>query len=135
MNVYNYDPHTFLYVGTSKADESPLEPGVFLIPAHSTIIEPLVEKDGYKIAFENQNWIYKPIIVELEDVEELNKQKLLEVELRAKSGLFNSDWVLQSDVNISNIDEWLKYRALLRAIAIQPTIDAVIPDKPGIVWS
>ena len=36
QTVYNYDPHTRIYTGASQADESPLEPGVYLIPAHAT---------------------------------------------------------------------------------------------------
>ena len=39
QTVYNYDPHTRIYTGASQADESPLEPGVYLIPAHATTIE------------------------------------------------------------------------------------------------
>ena len=34
--VYNYDPRTRIYTVASRADESPLEPGVLLIPAHAT---------------------------------------------------------------------------------------------------
>lgn len=40
MNVFNFNPGTGLYLGESEADESPLEPGVFLIPAHATDIAP-----------------------------------------------------------------------------------------------
>ena len=36
QTVYNYDHRTRIYTGASQADESPLEPGVFLIPAHAT---------------------------------------------------------------------------------------------------
>lgn len=39
QTVYNYDPRTRIYTGASQADESPLEPGVYLIPAHATTIE------------------------------------------------------------------------------------------------
>ena len=38
--IYNYDSTTRIYVGESEAPESPLEPGVYLIPAHATTIAP-----------------------------------------------------------------------------------------------
>jgi hypothetical protein len=37
--VYQYDA-TGAYVGTTDADESPLEPGVWLLPARTTETEP-----------------------------------------------------------------------------------------------
>lgn len=37
--VYQYD-HAGIYAGQTEADESPLEPGVFLIPARCVTIEP-----------------------------------------------------------------------------------------------
>jgi hypothetical protein len=36
--VYSYHPETFEFLGFESANESPLEPGVYLIPAHATEI-------------------------------------------------------------------------------------------------
>jgi hypothetical protein len=40
MEIYNYHPEYKHFTAVSIADESPLEPGVFLIPAYATDIEP-----------------------------------------------------------------------------------------------
>lgn len=55
MNIYNYDSMTFEYKGPSVADESPLEPGVFLIPAFATDIQqPTAEENEVAIFDENK---------------------------------------------------------------------------------
>lgn len=40
MKIYNYHPDYKYFFIESIADESPLEPGAFLIPAYATDIEP-----------------------------------------------------------------------------------------------
>lgn len=39
MNAYQFD-HAGLFVGIAEADESPLEPGVYLLPARCTLVAP-----------------------------------------------------------------------------------------------
>ena len=38
MNIYNYDPVTKEFLSVEEADNSPLEPDVYLLPANSTTI-------------------------------------------------------------------------------------------------
>lgn len=40
MIVYSFHPDTFVYVGETEADESPLEKGNYLFPSNTTWIEP-----------------------------------------------------------------------------------------------
>lgn len=54
--IYHYDPQTHEYIGASKADESPLEPGVTLIPADATEIEPPGPQAGLAPVFRNGEW-------------------------------------------------------------------------------
>lgn len=56
MKVHNYNADTGEYISTTEADESPLEPGVFLIPANATEIAPPVEKSGKVRVFSNGEW-------------------------------------------------------------------------------
>jgi hypothetical protein len=50
MKIYNYHPISKEYTGESIADESPLEEGVYLIPAYATDIPP-VFKEGKATVF------------------------------------------------------------------------------------
>ena len=61
MKIYHYHPETGDFVGTSHADESPLEPGVFLIPAYATAIAPLEKKEGERQVFGADGWTSVPI--------------------------------------------------------------------------
>lgn len=55
MQIYHYNQDG-IYLGDSAADPSPLEPGVFLIPANATGTKPPSFKDGYLRRFVNGIW-------------------------------------------------------------------------------
>jgi len=57
MKVYHFDGKTGLYVGEGVADESPLQPGAFLIPRFATTAEPPAEvAAGYAAFFRGGVW-------------------------------------------------------------------------------
>lgn len=53
--VYQYDL-AGMYVGQTDADESPLEPGVFLIPARCVTVEPPNFSDGQWPRWNGVEW-------------------------------------------------------------------------------
>jgi hypothetical protein len=61
MNIFHYHPETGVFLGQSLADESPLEPGVWLIPAHATGNNPPVVGEGERAIWANGSWAVEPI--------------------------------------------------------------------------
>lgn len=59
MLVYNYSPIDFTYIDSEEAFESPLEKGVFLIPANATEIQPPKTKTNEIAVFDikKQKWL------------------------------------------------------------------------------
>lgn len=54
--IYRYHPKTGQYLGSGEADPSPLEPGVWLYPAHSTDIAPPAEQAGFVRVWDGGQW-------------------------------------------------------------------------------
>lgn len=81
--VYRYDEDN-CYIGTDRAFESPLEKGVFHIPASCTEIEPPEGKEGFKTKWNGEAWEYEEIPKEPEPkpptFDELKVKKLAEVD-------------------------------------------------------
>lgn len=58
--IYHFSPSTGEYIGTTTAEESPLEPGVYLIPAHATELQPLDCGEHEVSCFSDGAWTVRP---------------------------------------------------------------------------
>jgi hypothetical protein len=56
MKIYHYHPEYKIYLGSSDADPSPLEPGVFLIPAYATELGPPTCTECKVPVFNGTSW-------------------------------------------------------------------------------
>jgi hypothetical protein len=61
MKIFHYHPDTGELLGEGIADESPLEPGVWLVPASATALEPPTAPEGEVAVFVNDSWTLQPI--------------------------------------------------------------------------
>jgi hypothetical protein len=61
MKIFHYHSGTGVYLGSGLADESPLEPGVWLVPAHATSTAPPKAQAGKQQVWINGTWTWQPI--------------------------------------------------------------------------
>lgn len=133
--VYLFHPETKEYVGAGFADESPLEPGVYLLPAHSTELAPPMKRKDTVYVFNGESWQSKtvtpPVKAEVDVKAELSKAAI-----NKRDGLLQaSDWTMLPDVDHGSqkrFDEWKDYRQALRDLPSQKGFpeDIYWPVKP-----
>lgn len=58
--IHNYHPLTGVFLAATIADESPLEPGVLIIPAFATEVAPPSVDEGQVAVFQDGGWMVKP---------------------------------------------------------------------------
>lgn len=118
LRVYSYNPVTGEYVSEDEAQPSPLEPGVFLIPAHATEIAPPAKKEKHFRKFDGKAWSYEPIPELLEKVK--TKEELAsEARHKRTMLLFGCDWRMLPDVPSMHSNGWVEYRQALRDVPQQ----------------
>ena len=58
--IYHYNETSGAYLGASEARESPLEPGIWLIPAKATTTAPPAEVDPFSLVWDGKAWKAAP---------------------------------------------------------------------------
>lgn len=130
MKIYNYHPEYKHFISEGLADPSPLDPpGVWLIPAHATIIEPPEYSDGFIPVFNGNSWdivedkrgvyystLSKDVVINynsLEVSEELTKEPPPEVS-EGKILKWDNGWILEDVPSLSELtpEEKLKRSGL-----------------------
>lgn len=96
----------------------------------------VVSRDGVELIDGKWYTKYQVIDMDKEGIDAVNAQKTKFKQEEAAKLLSESDFydLPNTSVKIENIAEILAYRDALRAIALNPTFDAVIPTKPKTVW-
>ena len=86
MKIYHYNPFNGVFTGEGVADESPLEPGVFHIPAHATAQAPPIVLSNEIASFLDGEWttikIEEPAVPE-----KTEEQLILEIQSAVASHL------------------------------------------------
>ena len=83
MKIYSYDLQGN-YTGESVADESPLEKGVYLIPASATEIKPPSTNANKVAVFDGQVWNIEDVVSNEPTAEEI-AQRDAEIAQRAEA--------------------------------------------------
>jgi hypothetical protein len=139
MKIYNYDPGTFQYIGDSIAFESPLEPGVFLIPANATETPvPTYNPANQQCHWIGGEWVISATVADVPPqptAEELQAAAWQEYQAKAKAMLSKSDLAIlrcvESGIQVPTA--WATYRKALRGIAGAASGDPTqpLPETPA----
>lgn len=140
LMIHHYHPETGVYQGTTECDESPLEPGVYLIPASATHIAPPKVGDGQYAEWVDGAWAVKDIPVPEPDpgpapVPEPTTEELYQLLRYARNHkLTECDWTQLPDAPLTDAKkaEWALYRQALRDFPANCTDPAnpVWPEPP-----
>ncbi|MDK9585411.1 phage tailspike protein [Lelliottia wanjuensis] len=97
--IHHYHEDTGEYLASSPARPSPLEPGVWLTPAHATQLTPPASRPGHVLAFREGNWLH--------DADLFQQRERAKEDVRLTRERRNT--VLMENANKHKaINEWLK---------------------------
>jgi hypothetical protein len=148
MIAYNYHPQTGVFLGQFEADESPLEPGIFILPANATFQAPPSAQERKQIVWVGQGWEVQDIPIEpappvpepqpIEPAPPVPEPQPItwdDIRNERNGRLMTSDWTQLADAPLSeeNVEAWRDHRQQLRDIpasALAPE-DVVWPSPPA----
>ena len=122
MICYGYDDKGY-FSGERKCQKDPLESkiqnkDVYLLPAKATLKEPLESKEGFKVKFENDNWVYEEVVKEPEPEPYMPtiEEKQAQVRSQRDYMLQKTDFTQLSDAPLSEQEKalYVNYRQYLR---------------------
>lgn len=132
MQAYQTD-HDGVFVGVVVCDESPMEPGVYLIPAGAVTVPPPATSDGEMAVWNGSGWNVQPIVIEPEP--EIPPRPVYDtwdmIRGRRDGLLENCDWTQLPDAPV-DAAVWAAYRQALRDVPqnFASPLDVVWPEKP-----
>lgn len=97
----------------------------------------VISRDGTQLIDNNWYTKYKVTDMDQEGIDAVNARKVEQNKDKAARLLAESDFydLPNTSVKIENIADILAYRDALRAIALNPTFDAIFPVKPDTIWA
>lgn len=110
MLIYNYNEDGF-FTGTDEADESPLEPGVFLLPALATIIAPPNLMANQKALFDGEAWVAVDYRIDNSAGLAYEERQWRDWELVRADRELNK---VQDGMGTGTVSAWRSYRCSLR---------------------
>lgn len=150
------------FIGTTPADESPREPGVYLIPG-GAIDQPAPRvPENHRAKWNGSDWEFELIVIAPPDtpvedtsaapvvdetppeitveglraaVEKAVADKKKYCAVQAQSLLRSTDWAVLPDVNLINRDEFIGYRAMVREFIFNPVAEPSWPVQPKPRWN
>ena len=132
-NAYSFHPNTGTFLGVQFAQESPLEPGIFLLPEGTTFVEPPQFFEGQQAVWLGDSWEVRdalafeppmpvtPIAGEPEPETTLpDPLSWNSIRIQRNQLLSQSDWTQLADVPLTQEQKnaWMTYRQVLRDIPL-----------------
>lgn len=133
MNIFHYD-NTGKFTGSSIADESPLEPGVFLLPANATFTPIPALNEGQRAVWNGTVWDIEAIPEPTPEPVYVPTTEELWSHLRAERNQLLSDTDYFANTDVTMPDAMRTYRQALRDLPANTTDPAnpVWPSKPNV---